>query len=290
MGNVEADTQIILRTIRRVSELGLALADLSIQSEEHLELIVRDDNLKQIKDASSNLSISIEHVYVDFLRRWIFNKVPEGQEKRSWARVSKLTEALGVTTIEIVSPGVSINGYENRADAANEVIIEGSWNDLWQNFVARILEFTRVAERNRFRLAIEPRPREVLSSSDSLLRLLEAVQSENLGGIVDISHLTVGKEIPAVAITKIADKIFGVHISDNDGVTEWHWAPGEGQIDWMPVFESLRNVNYDGELSLDVSGMDAEQEVIEGKRFITEMLDNLKIPISKGKSRQVVSN
>ena len=78
-------------------------------------------------------------------------------------------------------------------------------------------------------------------------------------------------------LEKLENKIFSVHLSDNDGVTEWHWPPGQGNIDWESVFEALHVVGYEGILSLDVSGIDIEREVKEGKNYIERILK--KIPI-----------
>jgi sugar phosphate isomerase/epimerase len=37
-----------------------------------------------------------------------------------------------------------------------------------------------------------------------------------------------------------------LHVHDNDGVKDWHWPPGYGNIDWSKVIRSLKKVNYKG--------------------------------------------
>ena len=61
--------------------------------------------------------------------------------------------------------------------------------------------YAELAE-NDLRLAVEPRPRDILSNTDSALRLFDCVESRNLGAIIDISHLYVVRDVPALAIRK----------------------------------------------------------------------------------------
>ena len=43
-----------------------------------------------------------------------------------------------------------------------------------------------------------------------------------------------------------------MHVSDNDGVTNVHWRPGMGKIDWVALFQALKDVGYDGVISLEL--------------------------------------
>jgi sugar phosphate isomerase/epimerase len=54
-----------------------------------------------------------------------------------------------------------------------------SWSDFWENFVDSVKKCNRIAEKNGVQLLMEPRTGEVVSNSDALLRILEAVGSEN---------------------------------------------------------------------------------------------------------------
>ena len=47
-------------------------------------------------------------------------------------------------------------------------------------------------------------------------------------------------------IKNVGDKIITTHISDYDFVNERHWIPGEGDIDWLELYNALKEVNYKG--------------------------------------------
>ena len=124
-------------------------------------------------------------------------------------------------------------------------------------------------------LGIEPRPGEIISGTDSFLLLLESVESDSLGAIVDSSHMFISRETPSISIGKLGKKISGVHVSDTDGLTDVHWPPGQGQIDWSDILIALELVNYGGTLSIDVTGIDVKEELIEGKLFLTNLIRKL---------------
>lgn len=124
------------------------------------------------------------------------------------------------------------------------------------------------ARKQGLRLAVEPRPREIVSGTDSLLMLFDFLRSDEIGAVVDISHMHIEREVPSISIGKLGSKIFGVHLSDNDGITERHWPPGEGQINWHDVLSALKFVRYTGVLGLEVLGMSVENELLEGIKYI----------------------
>jgi sugar phosphate isomerase/epimerase len=264
--SVDADPKVIIRTIRRISELGLQLLDLSINSEEHLNLVLAKENAQKIAASCEDRSVKIDHIFFDFLHKRIFEPISDTDTEKIWSQIASLSRILEASTIEMLSPPLAV--YLSRTDL--------SWNDAWKTFVKAISAYTEIAARHSLKLAIEARPGEFINGTDSLLRLFDFVPSPNLGGIVDISHLDVAREPPAAAIRKLEKKIFAIHLSDNDGVTEFHWAPGQGHIDWFPVFDALRKIGYDGELSLDVSGIDVERELIEGIQYVQAFLESQK--------------
>src|SRR5262249_13967540 len=47
-------------------------------------------------------------------------------------------------------------------------------------------------------------------------------------------------------------RIKHIHASDNDAVTNVHWRPGMGKIDWQAMFDALKDVGYDGVVSIEL--------------------------------------
>ena len=79
-----------------------------------------------------------------------------------------------------------------------------------------------------------------------LRTLVEAVDHPNLGAMYDTHHSNIEEKGQASAIKTIAPVLKHVHISENDRGT-----PGSGQVNWDEVFTALKEINYDGWLTIE---------------------------------------
>ncbi|HYM91531.1 MAG TPA: sugar phosphate isomerase/epimerase family protein [bacterium] len=149
-----------------------------------------------------------------------------------------------------------------------------AWDQAWNQYVATISELARIAERAGVRLAMEIRPYEMVSNADGMHRLIDAVGSPALGVVFDTAHFLVQKELLPIAIEKLGNRIFLVHLADNDGATDYHWAPGKGAVPWDGVLHALRKIRYAGFANIDVAGTydDIDAEIRAGRDFIANRL------------------
>ena len=79
-----------------------------------------------------------------------------------------------------------------------------------------------------------------------LRSLVEAVDHPNLAAMYDTHHGNIEEKSQANAIKTIAPVLKHVHISENDRGT-----PGSGQVNWVEAFATLKEVNYDGWLTIE---------------------------------------
>jgi sugar phosphate isomerase/epimerase len=144
------------------------------------------------------------------------------------------------------------------------------WKAAWEQYVATVRGMARLAEQSDARLALEIRPYEMVSNADGMCRLIKAVESPALGVVFDTAHFFVQKEILPVAVEKLADRIFLVHLADNNGVEDFHWAPGKGGVPWQGVLQALGKIAYRGFANVDVAGTyaDIDAEICQGRDFV----------------------
>lgn len=149
-----------------------------------------------------------------------------------------------------------------------------AWDGAWNQYVTTIRDLARIAEQAGVRVAIEIRPYEMVSNADGMRRLTDAVGSPALGVVFDTAHFLVQKELLPIAIEKLRDRIFLVHLADNDGVSDYHWAPGRGTVPWDGALQALRKVGYSGFANIDVAGTydDIDAEIRAGRDFILNRL------------------
>mgnify|MGYP000848137954 FL=1 len=138
---------------------------------------------------------------------------------------------------------------------------EFSWDRQWEVFVDNTKWCAQKAKAAGLKLIVEPRVGEIVSNTDAMLRLIEAVNEPNLGAILDTGHQYAQKEILPLSIAKLKDRLFYLHLSDNDGSRNDHFVPGEGTIDWVGFFEALKIINYQGYAGLDIAKTKEELSV-----------------------------
>ncbi len=79
-----------------------------------------------------------------------------------------------------------------------------------------------------------------------LRTLAEQVNHSSLGAMYDTHHGNIEEKSQSGAIKTIAPYLRHVHISENDRGT-----PGSGQVNWNEVFKTLKEIDYDGWLTIE---------------------------------------
>lgn len=88
-----------------------------------------------------------------------------------------------------------------------------------------------------------------------MLALIEEVGRDSLGVNLDIGHAAVYGEEPAESVRRCADHITGIHLEDiagGKGGKHYHLIPGEGGIEFEPVFTALEDIGYEGFVTLEL--------------------------------------
>jgi len=113
-------------------------------------------------------------------------------------------------------------------------------------------EIIEVCKRKKIKLAVENTTKTSLgNSSVEILEILEGLDPETIGVCLDTNHMNL-KEDLVEAVYRIGERLFTLHVSDNDGREEKHWFPFEGVIEWKPFIEALVNCQYDGVFMYEV--------------------------------------
>jgi sugar phosphate isomerase/epimerase len=140
-------------------------------------------------------------------------------------------------------PLVQVFGLELAGDL--------DWDQNWEDYIAVLRECAQYAESAGVKYSLEPHPFRYGSNTDGMLRILEAVDSPALGVNLDPSHMYPVGEFPNMAIYRLGKRVLHCHFSDNDGTTNVHWRPGMGKIDWTQTLQALKDIGYEGVVSLE---------------------------------------
>lgn len=150
-----------------------------------------------------------------------------------------------------------------------EVDVKFKWQRQWDAMVESFSFFTKEARKAKLKFCVEPRVGELLSNTDAILRMMDALGDDNFGAVLDTAHLNAQKEILALSVEKLGKRIFYVHAADNDGRVNEHVATGRGTVDWDGVFQGLKKHKFSGYVAIDVGMVpDLDAQYRESLEFL----------------------
>lgn len=293
--------------IRRIAGLGFKAIELIAWTREELNEYYTPSTIKHLRGILKDEGLELsEFVYTP----QGLASPDKGERQAAIDHFKKAVEvgvALGTKTIN----SVSLHPFEIRFPPLTTLplvqkfmvdIPSGlDWNQNWLDYVDAMGRCVQYCEDAGARLALEAHPFRWVSSASSMLRLIDHIPSPALGMNLDPSHLFPCGDIPHMTVYQLGKRIFHCHFSDNDGLTNVHWRPGKGKIDWEALLKALKDVGFDGVISIEledvpgvsrgtahtqgaygakVSAGDAfDQENIASVNYLKRICERLEIPV-----------
>lgn len=162
--------------------------------------------------------------------------------------------------------GERINFLKRCIDIADEIGSDAVsfWAGVVRDGASRDEAFARLASGVRevhdhaiahnVRLAFEPEPGMLVQTFDDYAELLTLVDGPGFGLCVDIGHVHCLEPRPiSDYLTEWRDRLFTIHIEDMARGVHDHLPFGEGTIDFLPVIQTLRKLNFQGGLNVELS-------------------------------------
>jgi L-ribulose-5-phosphate 3-epimerase len=165
----------------------------------------------------------------------------EAAERRLefYRRCLRIANALGADLISIWS-----GPLETGDDAG------GAFNRLLER-LPRLLDDARKAD---VQVSFEPEPGHLIDGHARYRELRQRLGRDDLMTTIDIGHLIVTEPgAPQDHLAEFASSLCNVQVDDARRGVHEHLVPGEGDIDFVPVFRELRRLNYQGPVALELS-------------------------------------
>lgn len=125
------------------------------------------------------------------------------------------------------------------------------WDEIWQNYVATTRACLERVKAHGMKLSIEHHTHCVIPDATSFLRLWDAIGDPDLGYNLDTGWTLLQREYPPVAIHKVKNQLFNLHVRDIDGLMRQFVHIGDGVMDFKAVADTLKQVGYSGFLSIE---------------------------------------
>jgi sugar phosphate isomerase/epimerase len=168
---------------------------------------------------------------------------PEPQERQK--RFSFLLRAVRIAK-HLDSDAVSFWSGTPTSPASDDVLMD------------RLVEgcggLADVAASHGIRLAFEPEPGMFIDTMSRFAELHRRVNHPNFGLTIDIGHLHCMGETPIEDhLRQWQPILWNIHIEDMRRSVHEHLMFGEGEIDFAPVMRTLREINYEGGIHVELS-------------------------------------
>lgn len=275
-----------LKAIKEMDELGFDKVEVEVVGERQLSDF--KERYGEVRDLCNALGVEVINVCAVFPGIVNLDKVSKSKSIKFFEESCRISERLGCSMIQLDSfaPPLKFVGdvpYKEAIGFGRRFSVDVdpgfSWDVFWANLVETFKRCSRISEDYGLRLCLEPRVGESVPNTDAMLRLLDNVNSDNFGAVLDVGHLHAQKEIIPLSIEKLGSKIFYVHASDNDGRDNYHLPPGNGTVDWKALLKALDKHGYGGYIAVDVGGAgysgDIDMDVASSKLFLEGLLGEM---------------
>lgn len=122
-------------------------------------------------------------------------------------------------------------------------------SDAWKYSLESLIEVAEHAEKKNITLCIEPTSMDsnLIESCDDALLLMEQSGKDNVRVMFDTIHALYRNEVPSDYVYTMGKNLKHIHMSDYNRL-----APGQGGMDFLPVMQALKDVGFDGYVTMEV--------------------------------------
>ncbi len=114
-------------------------------------------------------------------------------------------------------------------------------------------------------IELEPFHMSLVNDLDKMVRFIDDVDHPAVKANLDISHLHLASS-PASGIQRLKGRIAHVHFSDCDGKKHGDLPPGRGVVDFPPYLQALKDVGFDGVVSIELEYSPEPDKIVDWVR------------------------
>jgi len=143
----------------------------------------------------------------------------------------------------------------------------------WEYAVTGLRACAEHAAAKGVHVALEGEENNVVRTSADISRMIEAVDHPGLGALLEIGHAALmATDDPVQAVDLLQHHLVYCHAHDNHGTVDDHNAPGDGIVDWAPIFRALRRVGYTGDIALELLVPNPDGATVSGATFLPSFI------------------
>jgi len=170
-----------------------------------------------------------------------------------------LVEGLSLSSNDLNTRKKAVERVKRQIEFAQYIgglVIIGLMRGFWkngsgtkENLLDSIKQLGDFAVSKNVSIVIEPLNRyecDNLNTITEVLEVIEEVALPNVGVLADTFHMNIEEPSIEDSIRKAKNKLFHFHVADSN-----RWAPGSGHINFKSIFETLKEIDYSGYISVE---------------------------------------
>lgn len=236
-------------------DYGMADTDAPIYSLDDNQF---EEFLKKEKELADRAGIEVSQVHGP----WRYPPRDLSEEDRA-ERLEKMKKSIKAASLLgckfwVVHPIMPYTTADLKQNKAQET---------WEMNLQFMKELLKTAKEYDVVICLENMPmlNFSISTPTQIVKFVNEINDDNFKVCLDTGHVAVFEGLsPAAAVREIGDKLRVLHVHDNHGTDDDHLAPYSGIIDWEAFSKALKEVGFEGVISLetlpDGSLDDAEYE------------------------------
>ena len=236
---------------RIISKLGYSGVEILCDVPHAYPKFLREEDVNDIKNSLGTLDLEISNLNAftlfaigdTYYPSWIDSDIARRKERRNHTiECIRLAKKLGAKNISTEPGGPILNSNLGLGK-----------KELLKVFVSEIRQVLPFAEKERISILVEPEPTLLIENSKEFMSFIGNFDSDYLKLNFDIGHFYCVHEDPAELINRFSDYIGHFHIEDisRDRVHN-HLILGEGTIDFAGIFDSIKNIGYEGYVTVEL--------------------------------------
>jgi len=151
-------------------------------------------------------------------------------------------------------------------------------DDGWERLADSLHQICEFAGHYNVLVAIEPGNKyqtDLINTTIQALDMVDQLGCDNFGVLFDCGTALLVGEDTATAIGNLSDRLFHIHVNDNDGMKYQKLIPGHGQYDFQNMIHALRMNLFDGFITADLGGnyvLDPDLAAVETQEYLEKLL------------------
>ena len=240
------------KAVHRLAEIGYAGVEIMADVPHAWPAFLLAEQKQAIRDALAKNGLAISNV-----NAFMMNAINDRRQRYwhpSWIEPDANYRAIRIDhTTRALTLARELGAKCITTEPGGPLEPGQSWSAALALFVEMLKPVIAHAEKEGVLLLIEPEPGLLIETADQFLELMRHIDSPAVGLNFDIGHAYCVGDDPATTIPRVAKYIRHFHLEDIAATrVHHHLVPGEGAIDFAATFRAIRQIGYDGWVTVEL--------------------------------------